>query len=131
MLAYKQSVHEANKKRKEMNRNKVCVKPSCLNRRAFGCLCIPSLLNQSFLLFLMRLYLQASQYLIKFQSLLSLQALYLQQLRELMSSCDQTAKTVAISYFQLHYSLFAPLPIQVSSFSLLFFVTFKANHPKS
>ena len=42
-----------------------------------------------------------------------LQAFYLQQLRELMLSCDQTAKSVTISYFQHHYTLFAPLPIQV------------------
>ncbi|CAK8685604.1 unnamed protein product [Clavelina lepadiformis] len=37
---------------------------------------------------------------------------YIQQLRELITQCDQTAKTVTIAYFQHHYQLFSPLPIQ-------------------
>ncbi|XP_078488497.1 rho GTPase-activating protein 45 isoform X1 [Ciona intestinalis] len=37
---------------------------------------------------------------------------YLQQLRDLMTQCDQTAQSVTISYFQLHQQLFSPLPVQ-------------------
>ena len=43
------------------------------------------------------------------------QAEVLSQIWNLVQQCDQTTKTVTVSYFQLQHAVMAPLPVQVST----------------